>query len=145
MEKIVCVYVIQSGDDLVQDTFHAGTVQAPVGPGLHQLIEIAIHVFHANVQFFCRGIQEYVQSRDKMDVVRQRSQEDDLTELQTWSKRLERLLHRFYRNLDKRHQKRVAEFKGLAPLPCSLVWPRERQLFEHVPDVRFQSSRLRFP
>ena len=69
MEEVVGVDVIQSRDYLVQDALDAGAVQASVGSGLHQLVEIAVHVLHADMQFLGRRIEEDVESRHEVDVI----------------------------------------------------------------------------
>lgn len=70
-----------------------------VVPCLHQLVEIAIHVLHANVQLLAEWIEENVQGGDNVSVVRKCAKKDDFSKLQAGCKRLECFLHRFDSNL----------------------------------------------
>lgn len=64
MEEVVGVYVLKSLHDLKQYALDTGVVKTFVIPGLHQLVKVALHVLHANVELLAEGIQEDVQSRN---------------------------------------------------------------------------------
>jgi hypothetical protein len=95
VEKVVTVNVLKAMHDLEQNALDAAIVKALVVASLHQLVKIAFHVFHANVELLAIGVQEDVEGRDEVWVLRDRSQEDDFSELEAWCQGLERLLHRF--------------------------------------------------
>lgn len=86
MEEIVGMDMFQALHDLEEDALHSSIVQALVISRLHQLIQITFHVLHADVQLLAERVQEDVESRDQMSVGRERPQEDNLSQLQTWLK-----------------------------------------------------------
>ena len=75
--------VLQAAENLKQDAFDNSAVERLVVPRLHQLVEVAIHVLHGNVQLLAEGVQEDVISRYKMRVSWYRLEEDDLSEVHT--------------------------------------------------------------
>lgn len=95
----MCMNVLQALHYLKENAFDTAYVETFVIPGLHQLIKIAIHVLHGDVELLAERIQEDIQGWDKVVMRRKRSEEDDFSELQTRSKGFEVLLHRLYRNL----------------------------------------------
>ena len=96
------VDVFKAMHDLEQNALDAAIVQALVVASLHQLVEIALHVFHANVEFLAVGVQEDVEGRDEVRVLRDRSQKDDFSELEAWRQGLEGLLHGFDGDLERK-------------------------------------------
>ena len=100
MEEMMVVDVFQTRDDLKQDALYTSTIQTLMIPCLHQLVKIAVHVLHGDMQLLRDRIQEDVKSRDEMRVKRQRTQEDDLPQLQALVVRVEGLLHRLDGNLE---------------------------------------------
>lgn len=62
---------------------------------LHQLIQIAVHVFHAYVQLLAVGVKENIEGSDEVSMEGKRLEEDNLSQLEAWRKRVEGLLHRF--------------------------------------------------
>ena len=61
VEELAVVDVFQSGHDLKEDAFHAVCIHGLVLAGLHELIQIAIHELHGNVEPTGVRIQEDVQ------------------------------------------------------------------------------------
>jgi len=49
VEEVVRMYVVQTGKNLEENTLHAAGVEAFVVSRFHKLIEVAVHIFHANV------------------------------------------------------------------------------------------------
>lgn len=80
------VDMIQAGKYLEQDALHASAVHALMIACFHQLVQIPIHILHAYVKFLAQRIKEDIESRNKMRMCRQRSQEDDFSEFKAWSK-----------------------------------------------------------
>jgi len=99
MEKVVGVNVLETLHNLEQDAFNTGVVQALVIPRLHQLIQVALHVLHGNVQFLGERIQKDVQGRNQMLMSRQCPEEDNLSQFKAWLERVKCLLHRLDGNL----------------------------------------------
>ena len=75
MKEFVSMDMIQSGENLEQDALDARAVEGFVIPRLHQLVEISVHILHADVEFLGEWIQKNVQSGYEMGMNRQRSQE----------------------------------------------------------------------
>ena len=69
MEEVVGVNVVETGENLVQYALDTPCVHTFVFSCLHQLIKVAIHVFHANMEFFTERIQEDVQRRYQVGMV----------------------------------------------------------------------------
>ena len=72
VEEVVIVDVVEAAENLIQDAFDAAAIQAFMISGLHQLVQIAIHILHADVQFLGHRIQEDVESWHQMGVCRER-------------------------------------------------------------------------
>lgn len=99
MKEFVSVNVIQSGENLEQDALHARAVKGFVIPRLHELVEVSIHILHADVEFLGEWIKKDVQSGHEMGMNREGAQENHLAKLQTRCKGLKSLLHRLDCNL----------------------------------------------
>ena len=69
VEEVVLVDVLEARDDLEEDALDGGAVQALVVARLHELVEVAVHVLHGNVQLLAHGIQEDVEGGHKVGVV----------------------------------------------------------------------------
>ena len=70
--------VVEAGQNLIEyalDTFRIHTL---VIPGFHQLVQVAVHVLHTDMQFPAVWVKEDIQGRNQVDVNRKRAQEDDL-------------------------------------------------------------------
>jgi hypothetical protein len=68
VEELACVNVLQSCEDLEEDALDAVGVQRLVVSGLHQLVQVSIHVLHGNVKPPAVWVQEDVQSRYEVRV-----------------------------------------------------------------------------
>lgn len=77
------VNVLQTAEDLEQDAFDDSVIERLVVARLHQLVEIAIHVLHGDMQLLAKRVQENVIRRYKMRVSWYRLEEDDLSEVHT--------------------------------------------------------------
>jgi hypothetical protein len=60
VKEMVCMNMLQPLHDLEEYAFDTACVQTFVVSGLHQLIQIAVHVLHGNVELLAEGIQEDV-------------------------------------------------------------------------------------
>lgn len=95
MKEFTIVNVLQTRHDLEKNALNAVGIHGLVVPRLHQLVEVAIHVFHCNVKASAVRIQEDIQGRHKMGMRGQRAQEDDFSQLQARREGVECLLHSF--------------------------------------------------
>ena len=66
MEELVIVYVVEARKDLEEYTLDAGAIEASMIACFHELVEIAIHVFHHDMEFPRQRIEEDVQRRYQM-------------------------------------------------------------------------------
>ena len=98
------VNMIQARQHLEQDTLNTLIIEQLPVLCLDQLVEIPMHVFHADVQLLARGVQKYVQSGNEMIMFRHCFQKDDLPELQTRNYGIEILLHSLDCNLELSEQ-----------------------------------------
>lgn len=64
MEEVMSMNVVQSRKYLIEDAFHASYIHAFMISRLHELIEIAVHVFHTYVKFLSVRVEKYVESSD---------------------------------------------------------------------------------
>lgn len=85
VEEVVGVDMVETTQDLVEDTLDMLSVQVFVVSCLHQLVKIAVHVLHGDVQLAGERVEENVKGRDKVRVRRERSKEDHFPQLQAWS------------------------------------------------------------
>jgi hypothetical protein len=85
MEEVVGVDMVETLQDLVEDTLDVLSLEIFVVPCLHQLIEIAIHVLHGDVKLAGERIEENIKGRNKVRMRRKSPQEDYLPQLQAWS------------------------------------------------------------
>ena len=69
VEEVVRVDVFQTLHNLVKNALNATVVKALVVASLHQLVEVALHVLHGNMKLLGVGVQEDVESRNKVRVV----------------------------------------------------------------------------
>ena len=69
VEEVVRVDVFQTLHNLVKDALDAAVVKALVVASLHQLVEVALHVLHSDMKLLSVGVQEDVESRNKVRVV----------------------------------------------------------------------------
>jgi hypothetical protein len=83
VEKVVRVDMLEALHNLEEDALDAGVVEALVVAGLHQLVEVTLHVLHADVQLLAVGVQEDVEGGDEVRMLREGAEKDDLAELQT--------------------------------------------------------------
>ena len=95
MEEVMGVDVVQPREDLIENAFDVSLVETLLVPRLHQLVQVTVHVLHADVKFPRKGVEEDVQSRSKMGVVGKGAEEDDFAQVKTGTQRIESLLHRF--------------------------------------------------
>jgi len=93
------VDVLETLHDLKQDALDAGVVQDFVVPRLHQLVEIPLHILHADVQLLAEGVQEDVEGWDEVGVGGQSPEEYHFSQLQAWGEGFKCLLHRLDGNL----------------------------------------------
>jgi hypothetical protein len=93
---VVVVNVLQSGQNLAENALHTGTVERLVVTRLHQLVEVAIHVFHGDVELLAHRVKEDVVCRHEVRMVGKILQKDDLTQLETLRKVLESLLEAYH-------------------------------------------------
>lgn len=100
MEEVVCMDVLEALHDLEQDALDASGVQAFVIASFHELVEVAIHILHADVKFLAERVQEDVKCGNEVLVRRQGPEEDDFAELQTRRERFKTLLHRLDGDLE---------------------------------------------
>lgn len=77
----MCVDVFQSLHDLEKDALDTRNVKTFVVSSFHELVKIAIHIFHSNVKLLGEGVEENVQCRHEMLMIRKRSQKYDLSKL----------------------------------------------------------------
>lgn len=94
MEKVVGVNVFETLHDLIENALDTRVVEALVIPRLHQLVKVALHVLHTNVQLLAVGIQENVESRNEVRMCGEGSEKDDFSKFQAWAERFKCLLHR---------------------------------------------------
>jgi len=66
VEELAVVDVLQSGHYLEEDALYTVRVHWLVVPGLHELVQVAVHELHGNVKPSAVGVQEDVQSRYQM-------------------------------------------------------------------------------
>jgi hypothetical protein len=66
MEEVMGMDMLKALQDLEENALDASTIEALVVAGFHQLVEVTVHVFHANVKLLAEGIEEYIQCRNKM-------------------------------------------------------------------------------
>lgn len=93
------VNVLEAGEDLEQDALDTGAIERLMVASFHQLVQVAVHVLHDDVQLLAKRVEEDVVRRYQMWVVRQRLQEDDFSELRALVEAVERLLHGLDGNL----------------------------------------------
>lgn len=82
VEEVVGMNVVKATQDLVEDALDMLSVQTLVVSCLHQLVEVAIHVLHADMQFSGKRVEEDVEGRDQVGVGRQGSKKDDFSQFQ---------------------------------------------------------------
>jgi hypothetical protein len=68
MKEFAIMDVLESGEDLEQYALDTVGIQWFVIARLHQLVKVAIHELHCNVQPAAVRVQENVQGRDEMRV-----------------------------------------------------------------------------
>lgn len=64
------VNVLESLHDLEQNALDARVVKAFVISGLHQLVQIAFHILHADMELLSERVQEDVKCRNEVLVGR---------------------------------------------------------------------------
>jgi hypothetical protein len=79
VEEVVIVNVFQTRENLAKNALDTSTVEWLVVTRLHQLVEVAVHVLHGDVELLAQWVKEDVVCRYQVRVVRQGLQEDDLT------------------------------------------------------------------
>ena len=82
---MVGVNVVETGQNLVQDALDVLAFEVLVIAGLHQLVQVTVHVLHADVQLVGERVKENVECRDEMRMHGKGAQEDDFAELQAWT------------------------------------------------------------
>ena len=71
--------VVEAGQDLIKyalDTFRIHTLMIS---RFHQLVQVTVHVLHADMEFSAIWVEEDIQRRNEMDVSRECSQEDNFS------------------------------------------------------------------
>jgi hypothetical protein len=68
VEEVVRVDVFESLHDLEQNALDTRIVKTLVISRLHQLIQVAFHVLHGDVELFAKWVEEDVQGRNQMGV-----------------------------------------------------------------------------
>lgn len=58
MKKVMCMNMLKALHDLIEDALNAGCVKTLMVAGLHKLVEIAIHVLHADMKLLTEGVEE---------------------------------------------------------------------------------------
>lgn len=58
--------MVETGHDLVEDALDSSGIHTLVVTGLHELVEVTIHVLHADVKFSAQRVEEDVESGNKM-------------------------------------------------------------------------------
>ena len=66
VEEVVCMDVLQTLHNLIQDALDAAVVQTLVVTSLHQLIQVSLHILHGDVKLLGEGIEEDIKSWDEM-------------------------------------------------------------------------------
>jgi hypothetical protein len=100
MEEVMFVNMFKTRQNLEEDALHTGPIQRLMVARFHELVEVAIHVFHGDVKFSAQWIQEDVESWHQMRVIGQRLQEDDFSKFHALREVVESLLHRLDGNLE---------------------------------------------
>ena len=67
---------------------------------LHELVQIALHVLHTDMELLAVGIEKDVERWNEVAVGGQGSEKNHFAELKTRGERLECLLHRLNSNLE---------------------------------------------
>lgn len=101
VEELVGVYVVEARQDLEEYGLDGLGLEGLVFSRLHELVEVAVHVLHADVQLLGARVEEDVIRGHQVRVLRQRAQEDDLAEIQTLGEGVVRLLHRLDGDLQR--------------------------------------------
>jgi uncharacterized OB-fold protein len=78
------VDVFQTLHNLEEDALDATVVETLVVASLHQLVQVALHVLHGDMELLGERVQEDVEGGNKVRVVWQCAEEDDFTKLQAW-------------------------------------------------------------
>lgn len=99
MEEVVVVNVFEARENLAKDTLDAGAVERLVLARLHQLVQVAVHVLHGDVELLAHWVKEDVVRGHEVGVIRERLQENDFSQLQALREMLKGLLHRLDGNL----------------------------------------------
>jgi hypothetical protein len=68
VEELAGVDVFEASEDLEEDALDAVGVERLVVSGLHQLVQVSIHVLHGDVKPPAVWVQEDVQSRHEVGV-----------------------------------------------------------------------------
>jgi len=82
VKEVVGVDMLEALHNLEQDALDAPIIKRLVIPRLHQLVQIPLHVLHADVQLFAERVQENVEGRDKVGVIWQGPEKDDFSKFQ---------------------------------------------------------------
>jgi hypothetical protein len=69
VKEVVSVDMFQTLHNLEEDALDAAVVKALVVASLHQLVEVTLHVLHSDMELLSVGVQENVESRNKVRVV----------------------------------------------------------------------------
>lgn len=93
------VNMVEAREDLVKNTLYAFRIHALMFSSLHQLVEVAVHVLHANVELLAKRVQEDVESRNQMGMGWESSEKYNFAKFEARRKGFEGLFHRFDRNL----------------------------------------------
>lgn len=95
MEELTGMDMVEARENLVEDALYVFSIQGLVVTRFHELVQVAIHVLHADVQFLGQWVEEDVEGWDDVRMRGKRSEEDDLAEFQARRERREGLLHGF--------------------------------------------------
>lgn len=94
VEEAMRVDVVEAGEDLVENALDDPSIQVFVVSRLHQLVQVAIHVLHGDVEFLRQRVEEDIESRHEVSMIGQCTQEDHFAKLHARSEGLKCLLHR---------------------------------------------------
>lgn len=137
VEKVVGVYVVKTRQNLEENALYTSYIHAFVISGLHELIQIAVHVLHADVQFLAVRVEENVEGTNEMGVCGQRFQKNDFSEFVTRREGFEGLFHGFDGDLQLVRLNQIVRTRRHLPL-----YPFEQlkhHCLGHVPGRHCQS------
>ena len=91
--------MLEALHNLEENALDTGVVEALVVASLHKLVEVTLHIFHSNMKLLRVRVQEDIEGRYEVGVIRNGAKENDFAKLETGLKRLKGLFHRLDGNL----------------------------------------------